>query len=117
MTDPAYTKLYHALNAIRDTPLIVHLISHISSQKLEFMLQYNITSHKYDYSLRINDGEVEEHYGTHGMTIESFMSEVQEGEIVHLIEIIDPVTRKVTVLHSLRTRVRHRPIQRPQRRQ
>jgi len=108
--------LLTALNSIKNTPLLVHFISYgqVDGVKLDCVLSYNNTSRKYDFIMRVNDGEEEQNFGRNGTTLSSFMAE-GTGDVYQLIEIINPVNRMHNVIYGNRTRQRNRSVQRPRR--
>jgi len=105
-----------ALNSIKNTPLLIHFISHglVDDVKLECVLSYNNTSRKYDYIMRVNDGEEEQNFGRNGTTLSSFMAE-GTGDVYQLIEIINPVNRTNSVIYGNRTRQPQNNTRRPRR--
>ena len=110
--------LSNALNSIRNTPLLVHFISYgqVDDVKLECVLSYNNNSRKYDFIMRVNDGEEEQHFGRDGMTLDQFMREGID-DIFHFIEFINPVNNISSIIYTIRNRrQRNLPTQRQHRR-
>ena len=109
--------LSNALNSIINTRLLVHFIAYgeVDDVKLECVLSYNNNSRKYDFIMRVNDGEEEQHFGRDGMTLDQFMSEGID-DIFHLIEVINPVNRTSNIIYTTRNRQRNLPTQRQHRR-
>ena len=118
MQPDSHILLANALNSIKNTPLLVHFISigSVDAVKLECVLSYNPQVRKYDYIMRVNDGEEERNVGRHGMTLIEFMSE-GDGDVHNLIEIINPLNGTTSVIYN-RARNIHRnlTIPRPRRR-
>ena len=118
MQPGSHILLENALHSIKNTPLLVHFISigSVDAVKLECVLSYNPQTRKYDYIMRVDDGEEEQHFGRNGMTLTSFMSE-GDGDIHNLIEIINPLNRTTRVIYTTpRNTQRHRTIPRRRRR-